>query len=92
MAKKKVGSDLSSANLSPKVLSYADVVLLAQEQAVPAITALTVALNADKTSDRITAAKELLDRGYGKTNQKIELSGELKQDVNINPEALELID
>ncbi|SHN66785.1 hypothetical protein [Desulfovibrio litoralis] len=79
-------------NEEAKVLSYADVVRLAKEQAIPAINALTNALTSLKVSDRINAAKELLDRGYGKTNQKLELSGEIKQDLSVNPEALELID
>lgn len=55
---------------------------MAREHATKALDALVDAVvNADKHSDRIQAANALLDRGFGKPGQHIELDADVKSDV-----------
>jgi hypothetical protein len=54
----------------------ADVRALAQEYGPDAIRELaTILATSENHSARIAAAKELLDRGYGKSMQAVELTG-----------------
>jgi hypothetical protein len=54
----------------------ADVKALAQNHGGEAIAMLaTILTTSENDSARIAAAKELLDRGYGKSMQAVELSG-----------------
>jgi hypothetical protein len=54
----------------------ADVRALAQEYGEDAIRELaTILTTSENHSARISAAKELLDRGYGKSMQAVELTG-----------------
>ena len=54
----------------------ADVRALAQEYGEDAIRELaTILTTSENHSARIAAAKELLDRGYGKSKQSVELGG-----------------
>lgn len=54
----------------------ADIKALAQAYAPEAISALaTILMNSESDTARIAAAKELLDRGYGKAMQGVELTG-----------------
>ena len=56
--------------------STAEVKGLAQTYGPGALTTLaTIMRNSDNDQARIAAAKELLDRGYGKTAQAVELTG-----------------
>lgn len=62
----------------------ADIKALAQNYAAEAISALaTILATSDNDSARISAAKELLDRGYGRAQQAVELSGEVGLTVQI---------
>lgn len=55
----------------------ADIKALAQEHGENAILQLaTILTTSENHSARIAAAKELLDRGYGKAKQAVELTGE----------------
>jgi hypothetical protein len=54
----------------------ADIKALAQVHAVDAVAMLAVIMmNSESDTARIAAAKELLDRGYGKAMQGVELTG-----------------
>ena len=54
----------------------ADIKALAQVHAADAILQLaTILTTSENDSARIAAAKELLDRGYGKSMQGVELTG-----------------
>jgi hypothetical protein len=54
----------------------ADIRALAQNYAPEAIAMLaTILTTSENDSARISAAKELLDRGYGKSTQAVEMSG-----------------
>lgn len=54
-----------------------DIRALAQEYGEDAIRELaTILTTSENHSARIAAAKELLDRGYGKSKQSVELTGE----------------
>jgi hypothetical protein len=54
----------------------ADIRALAQNHAPEAIAMLaTILTTSENDSARIAAAKELLDRGYGKSTQATEISG-----------------
>jgi hypothetical protein len=62
----------------------ADIKALAQNYASDAITMLaTILTTSENDSARIAAAKELLDRGYGRAQQAVELSGEVGLTVQI---------
>jgi hypothetical protein len=55
----------------------ADIRALAQNHAPDAIAMLaTILTTSENDSARIAAAKELLDRGYGKSKQAVEMTGE----------------
>lgn len=58
----------------------ADIKALAQDYGAAAIAALAGMVNDDAIppAARVSAAKELLDRGYGKASQGVELSGAVK--------------
>jgi hypothetical protein len=54
----------------------ADIRALAQSHTETAISMLaTILTTSENDSARIAAAKELLDRGYGKSTQAVEMSG-----------------
>jgi hypothetical protein len=54
----------------------ADIRALAQNHTETAIAMLaTILTTSENDSARIAAAKELLDRGYGKSTQAVEMSG-----------------
>jgi hypothetical protein len=54
----------------------ADIRALAQNYAPEAIAMLaTILTTSENDSARISAAKELLDRGYGKSTQAVEMTG-----------------
>lgn len=56
--------------------STAEIKELAQTYSAKALETLsTVMRNSDNDTARIAAAKELLDRGYGKSIQGVEMSG-----------------
>jgi hypothetical protein len=60
----------------------ADIKALAQVHAADAITTLaSILMKSDSDTARIAAAKELLDRGYGKAMQGVELTGKDGQPV-----------
>jgi hypothetical protein len=62
----------------------ADIKALAQNYAADAITMLaTILTTSENDSARIAAAKELLDRGYGRASQAVELNGEVGLTVEI---------
>lgn len=55
----------------------ADIRALAQQYGEDAVRELaTILTTSENHSARIAAAKELLDRGYGKSKQSVELTGE----------------
>ena len=59
-----------------------DIREMAREHAVDAIKTLAeIMYTADKVSDRKDAANSLLDRGFGRPGQHIELDADVKQDV-----------
>lgn len=63
----------------------ADIKALAQEHGVTAITMLaTVMTTAESDQAKIAAAKELLDRGYGKATQAVELGGPNGGPIDMN--------
>lgn len=54
----------------------ADIKALAQEHCITAITMLaTIMTTSESDQAKIAAAKELLDRGFGKSLQGVELTG-----------------
>jgi hypothetical protein len=56
--------------------STAEIKALSQAYGPAALTTLaTIMRNSDNDQARMAAAKELLDRGYGKTTQMVEHSG-----------------
>jgi len=58
--------------------STAEIKELAQTYSANALSTLaTIMRNSDNDTARIAAAKELLDRGYGKVTQAVEVSGSL---------------
>lgn len=62
----------------------ADIKALAQNYAADAITMLaTILTTSENDSARISAAKELLDRGYGRASQAVEVNGEVGLTVEI---------
>jgi hypothetical protein len=63
----------------------ADIKALAQEHGATAITILaTILTTAESDQAKIAAAKELLDRGYGKAAQSLEMSGPDGQPMDHN--------
>lgn len=63
----------------------ADIRSLAQEYGQDAIRELaTILTTSENHSARIAAAKELLDRGYGKSTQAVELTGADGQPIETN--------
>lgn len=62
----------------------ADIKALAQEYAADAITMLaTILTTSENDTARISAAKELLDRGYGRASQAVDVTGEVGLTVEI---------
>jgi hypothetical protein len=63
----------------------ADVKAMAQEYGLDAIRELaTILTTSESHQARIAAAKELLDRGYGRATQAVEMSGPGGQPVDMN--------
>lgn len=62
----------------------ADIKALAQEYGADAISTIVGIMNtSENDAARLAAAKELIDRGYGRASQAVELSGEVGLTVQI---------
>jgi hypothetical protein len=62
----------------------ADIKALAQEYGADAISTIVGIMNmSENDTARLAAAKELIDRGYGKASQAVEVNGEVGLTVEI---------
>jgi hypothetical protein len=62
----------------------ADIKALAQEYGASAISTIVGIMNtSENDTARLAAAKELIDRGYGKASQAVEVNGEVGLTVEI---------
>jgi hypothetical protein len=86
------GGRREGAGRKPGVVNQVtkDIREMAREHAVTALNTLVeIMINGEKTSDRKDAANSLLDRGFGRPGQHIELDADVRQDVLVT--AIDLI-
>lgn len=86
MAKKNTKSSAIPTALQEELAS------LARSHAKLAIEALVEELKSGQGTSRVEAANAILDRGFGKSRQQIELDGELDLDLVLPDEILNVLD
>ncbi|MDR2051675.1 MAG: hypothetical protein LBQ63_07900 [Deltaproteobacteria bacterium] len=79
-------------NAATEDLLAAELAVLARSYAKQAIEALADELENGKGASRISAANAILERGFGKSRQNLELAGNLGLEPKLPEELLNLLD
>lgn len=77
------GKPLTVKRVQTQKTAAVGIKIAAMRHAEKALTTLVNALTDDSTSNRITAAKELLDRAYGKPSQTTKHEGDPENPLRI---------
>lgn len=75
-----------------KMPTLDDITNLARAHGVAAIKSLVEVMQDGDDKSRIAAARELLDRGYGKARQEVKLEGKLDVSAKLPDEILDMLD